>query len=352
MMNLLQVNSRCGAINFFTKDKLIMPLISILIVLIALEIILRWVGPDYHQFGSKSQEYYTNPRNYYDLLYFDKNRHPVYGLHYQTHPFVQKKIPDTEKTMAFRSPDDVNPDININHKLILTIGDSFTYGRGVRYKDIYTTRLEQLLKKKEQYTVVNRGVSGIDLEEIFYVFKLALSQYKYEYVIYGFVLNDFGMPGYKAYGADLIDFNNGSYTYDIWRKRCALYNFIMHRLEMEKISQRTIMGYLRAFAPNPKTFANLQVIKLMHAMAKDRGAEFILVIFPLFWELNDDYPFQEIHSGLTFFCNSNQIKVLDLFPYYKNIDAQTLWAAPTDHHPNEMGHEIAAKAIYKYLINQ
>ena len=323
------------------NSKYLLVLLSFLLTLAGLEIFLRCFGPHYTKFGILSHEYYTNPRNYYNFLHYDTEGQSVYGLRYYW------------SATYMRIPDSINHKLNqYKAKSILGLGDSFTFGQGVRYEDIYLTRLGKLLK--DQYYIQNRGVCGADIETIYCIFTQTYTLQKYEFVIYGFVLNDFGLPGEIFKGNNLIDFNISNINninekiYDVWRVRSRLYNFIMHRLELKEISQKTVQTYRHAFDNGHETTIKLNLIKQMHNMTAEQGGQFILIIFPLLWEL-DDYPFVPIHQLLKDFCNQNQIKVLDLLPFFQKRKTQALWAAPSDHHPNEIAHKIAAQAILKYM---
>ncbi len=67
---------------------------SICFTLIVLELICQYVDPKYYKFNHKSQEYYSNPRNYYDFLGYDLDGDAKYGLHYRVDPHTEYRLPD------------------------------------------------------------------------------------------------------------------------------------------------------------------------------------------------------------------------------------------------------------------
>jgi hypothetical protein len=71
-------------------------------------------------------------------------------------------------------------------------------------------------------------------------------------------------------------------------------------------------------------------------------------LFPLLHEFHD-YPFQEIHDKVRDFCRKYDILLLDLLPAFSEHKAESLWAHPTDYHPNEIAHRIAAEEIHTFL---
>jgi len=327
------------------KKNILLLIGSIILALFIIEMGFRLIGPKYYRFNDASQEYYVNARGYYDLLYLERGNDPVYGLRY---------IEDESKYRIPSKNYKFDNSYQNENKLILGIGDSFTYGRGVRYEDIYLSKLEYFLnenKENRKFGILNKGKVGLNLarnkDSIFDIFSSEIDKFNYSFVIYGFVLNDFGLTiEHGIYGQDLIDQNNGGYKYNIWRKRLAIYNFIMNSIDMRRISKETINGYLKAFEDAEDKF---EIIKEMDQISKSKDSKFILVIFPLLWNLEENYPFLEIHEKLNNFAQKNNILVLDLYSYFKDYRTEELWAAPTDHHPNEIGHEIAAKALYEFI---
>jgi hypothetical protein len=67
--------------------------------------------------------------------------------------------------------------------------------------------------------------------------------------------------------------------------------------------------------------------------------------------LKQDYPFLKLHRAIVDHCRDEGIEVLDLYPFYAGREAESLWAHPTDPHPNAEGHEIAASALADYLLD-
>ena len=70
---------------------------------------------------------------------------------------------------------------------ILAIGDSFTWGQGVRFKDTYIKKLE---KFNENIAGINIGESGFNLEQIKDRLFENISKIEPEHVFYGYCLND------------------------------------------------------------------------------------------------------------------------------------------------------------------
>jgi hypothetical protein len=303
-----------------------------------LEIVLRLFGPPYYRFNNLSQEYYSNPRGYHDVLR-EEGRHTVYGLDYREGPYGYR-VPASEPEPKIAAPE----------KWILGLGDSFTYGRGVRHKDIYLTRLEkQLNHEQEKVAIKNCGIVGAQIEDIVDTYaRESVSIPPGSLVIYGFVLNDFGLVLTEPIeGYNFIDFNNEGHTFNPLRQRSALVNFVAHSIEKKRLHTATLSAYLESFEGENAVRGFSQLVKL-HQATLENSHTLLVVVFPLLYDF-EEYPFNSIHEKIKFFCEGHGILFLDLFPAFSRREAEDLWSNPTDHHPNEISHAIAAAEIRDFL---
>jgi len=94
----------------------------------------------------------------------------------------------------FYLPDYDYASIKQGEKVIFCLGDSFTYGVGVDFKDSYPLQLERILKNNFGYTqarVFNLGVPGYDSSQILKRFKTQLNKVKPDIVIATVGANDY-----------------------------------------------------------------------------------------------------------------------------------------------------------------
>jgi len=273
---------------------------------------------------------------------------PVYGIPVFGAGSPRRRIPDHLGGDDPASQRERDAFLSRKHS-ILGLGDSFTIGQGVRYEDTYLRRLEKRLAQDGRTAwIKNTATWGCDLEEIWQTY---LSEWRREHhrlVIYGFVLNDFGLPNYDHIaGFDYIDFNNAKQQANPWRKRLATINFVAHMVEKIRVSRVTKRAYFKAFqGENAKR--KFSLLAALSRWAHDNDSRLVIVLFPLLYEF-DDYPFQEIHDKIAAFCRQESILLLDLLPAFSEYEDRELWVHPTDHHPNEVAHRIAAEEIYKFL---
>jgi hypothetical protein len=316
-------------------------LLSLLLAAAVLEIVLRIFGPPYYRFNNLSQEYYTNPRGYHDVLR-KEGRQTVYGLDYHEGPHGYR-IPANHPQQT----------IDLPEKHILGLGDSFTYGRGVRYDDIYLSRMKKVLNNgQNKVAIKNCAIVGATTEDVVNIYaRESVEMPSESLVIYGFVLNDFGLIiNEPIKGYNFIDFNNEGNTFNPLRKRSALINFVSHSIEKRRLHMATLRAYLDAFEGENAVNGFGQLSKLHQATLKNNHT-LLVVVFPLLYDF-DDYRFISVHRKIENFCNGHGILYLDLFPEFSRHRAEDLWSNPTDHHPNEIAHAIAATEIARFIEHQ
>ena len=324
--------------------KLLTVVLSLLLCFVCLEITLRRCGPKYYRFNNRNAGFYSNPRGYFDVI--EQNGHqPLYGILVKTveGDFRPKRIPDQIDSQEAL-------DAFVHRKnTILGLGDSFTMGQGVRYEHTYLRRLERQLAKDGMPALVNNtALPHTDLPAICDTYAAESAHEHYPLVIYGFVLNDFGMPGVsKVVGLDYIDLNNGGNEFSIWRSNLATVNFVSHAIDTIRLDRVTRKIYLNAFE-GENSLKHFELLDDLNRRIKTDDGRLVIVLFPLLYEFYD-YPFQEIHDKIAHFCREQAIPLLDLLPAFSKHRAKELWVHPTDHHPNDIAHEIAAGEVHRFL---
>lgn len=245
---------------------------------------------------------------------------------------------------------------------ILGIGDSFTYGAGVRDEDTFLRRLERSLNAKGAgpVEVLNAGVEGYNTRDEIITLEhrwLALAP---DLILIGFYLND-------CY-SDFTFLNRGE-VQGIYRPKppglaqvSYLWDYIQHSWAVYRESRDIRKNYYGSLTfANAKEFlenpgdkkvdwgASRQALARAAEISKETGIPVAVVIFPEIHDLDDSYPFRAVHEYVAETCRSVGLPVLDLFEAFRGRKDSELWVHPADHHPNEIGHAIAAEAIERFL---
>jgi lysophospholipase L1-like esterase len=249
---------------------------------------------------------------------------------------------------------------------IVAIGDSFTYGDGVRKEDTWVKQLESLLNREAggetlfRYEVLNAGVPGYNTEQEFIHFNEVGLQLHPDLTVLQFTLNDAELGSFG-----LRDVQNRMWL--LWTKEWlkahfALYSFL--RLSVGRLTSQLNAARLGV--------EDTSVLPLMRAAAGETSAEWercrqslasfartcqaihipiVLVIYPMFQNLTDTYPYKSIHRLIAETGQHYGMVVVDLLPAFLGRNARTMWASPENPHPNASANAIAVMSIYESLLS-
>jgi len=238
---------------------------------------------------------------------------------------------------------------------ILGLGDSYLFGQGIAQEDICLSKLEGMLQDQEddrRIESINTGISGFNTGNQRDLLIRRGLEYDPDLVIVFFVLNDVEANA-----------NQENTRVEFFREYTALYqepdtlsNYShLWSWGRQKILQRTrgnsyIRECVESFSENSEKWSRCrQALSDIRQTCAERKIGLLVAIFPFFVDLDGEYPFQSIHDTVQSYCQQAGIDVLDLRDAYREHPGPDLWVHPTDQHPNEEAHQIAATAIADHL---
>jgi len=85
-------------------------------------------------------------------------------------------------------------------------------------------------------------------------------------------------------------------------------------------------------------------------LERDHGVPVVIVLFPLMTDTAVDYPWLDIHQRLAEAAHGEGLDLIDLLDVYaaaglKNVRADNV-------HPNELGHDLAARELFKAMTDE
>lgn len=245
---------------------------------------------------------------------------------------------------------------------IIGLGDSYTYGWGVKLEDIY---LKQLEKKLRNVEVINFGVGGYNTVQEVEFFKEKID-YEPDLVIIGYLLNDASdnwMPDLNKDGGGIkyAEKSKGSIPIPLGLKIFLSENLDSYKFLSQKYHNLLMNLGIRE-STEESSFElykddNINWVKAQNAMkelsdlSKKYNFKVLFVMLPYLYEL-DNYPYLSLNKKVLDIADENGFYTLDTTSYFKGYKDNSLWVDPTDKHPNSKGHEIIANAIYEKLINE
>lgn len=231
---------------------------------------------------------------------------------------------------------------------VICLGDSFTFGEGVFEEHTYPQQLERLLTAAmplSSVEVINAGVQGYGTREEAAIFQAYQAKFRPDLVILGYFLNDATdfaetirqndemTRAFEPSGVARI-----SKAWEIVQRRCRAATM-----------QAEYFESIHASLASKQWEASLDSIKALQRVAMENRFRFIVMIFPVLWDLDSWYPFAAEHARINATLKAERIDTIDLLDVFRGMPASSLWVHPTDHHPNELAQRLAAEAIAEHL---
>jgi lysophospholipase L1-like esterase len=218
---------------------------------------------------------------------------------------------------------------------VVVLGDSVALGVGVRQSDTVSGRLEARLRARaaaagsnKRWEVVNCGVSGYDTRQERLFYELVASRYEPEIVLVALYRND--MLSY-------LEARERGYV----ERRPGRLELLLHSWNrLRKLGRRP---------PPPDFSGNVAELEALDRSCRSRGARLVAFAFRGDREPEWERLLADVAAGL----EGTGIPFLDLGPVLlAGREPEDLWVHPTDAHPNELGHELAAGEIERFLDGQ
>lgn len=250
---------------------------------------------------------------------------------------------------------------------ILVLGDSFSVGYGVSADETYPKRLEALLdarfRGRPRFEVINAGVDGYSTrDELAYLENYGLA-YRPDCVVVGLYLNDVLPSLGEPKGAEFEDFGrrNSRYEPRKWTANIVATRRYRSRLYLgrwwtafsdARRSRSTTIAWYRFIWSSENRLGQSRFISALAGLArvqKARRLPVLVLVFPRLDWLDEDYPFEDIHARLGRLCRRRGLASADLLGFLRGRKPASLWAHPSDHHPNAWTHRLAAAVILEKL---
>jgi lysophospholipase L1-like esterase len=236
---------------------------------------------------------------------------------------------------------------------IIALGDSVTEGYEIDESDMYTRKLQSLLDRHGgRYEILNFGTSQYSTMQEVEVFKESGLMMGPDLVILGYVLNDASMDGSAN---------------DFFRRdrapSLALEWFARNARAALRIRPRSdwLPGchrfdyYSRMHCDAGKWARVSASLRELGELARRHGFRVVMVVFPLMEDGAESfagYKWRDVHTRVIEEAARHGFASLDLLPPFARWRPADVKVAPDDRvHPNKLGHEIAAYAIYRQLLD-
>jgi hypothetical protein len=243
---------------------------------------------------------------------------------------------------------------------LAAVGDSYTFGFGVRAEQAYPKVLEKRLRNSSvargcQFEVLNFGVIGYSSYDEDLMLKYRVVNFEPRVVIIGYVLNDPEI--------DPIQPIHAYFAKPAWWQSFRLLSLSWAWVtQIKNDHDRKRLGggdyYTYLHAPGQRKWQSvIDAFGDIHDVTSRKNIKVLLVIFPELPEsfkgkLWTDYPYTKIHQQVADLGIKNGFRVVDLLDSFSKYPSRDVVLPGNDDHPSVLGHEIAATAIEKELVTE
>jgi lysophospholipase L1-like esterase len=217
---------------------------------------------------------------------------------------------------------------------IVVLGDSLTFGWGVEKDEAFEVLLEEMLSEKRPTEMINMGHGNYNTEQQVNLFKEKGLKYNPDKVLVFYFINDAEVTPVRSKW--------------LWVSRLRSVTFLWSRFR--GLLTRTSPGqtfesfYNDLYADDQPGFQAMEAAFLqLRGITEERGIELQVIMLP---ELHNlvDYPFTAVYDKVASFLRENDIDYTDLTDSFRGYeDAEGLWVAPDDAHPNALAHRMIAE---------
>jgi len=334
-----------------TLSKLLLTLSGVLFLLITIELYLHFVSP-----VSYLKPKTPLPQERLKELLVQQSSIP--GLGYELIPNKDTYLYSIITSTNSHGMRDDEPIISESNppRRIVAIGDSFTFGYRVKGEDTYPNVLEKLLNQQrsdERFEVLNLGVGGYSTQQEAIALKHNGLKWDPELIIIGYTLNDpqiDPLQPLQAYFNKKIKW---------WQH----FNILRLIAELKFMYDVRTLGngdyFIYVHNDDRKWQSVVSGFHEISNSSREKDIPVLLIIFPMidkhgtrtkarYWE---NYPYKSLHEKVANLAEENGFHVIDLYEYYYNYPPQDLKSTPWDHHPNELGHKVAAEVIFNLILS-
>ena len=218
----------------------------------------------------------------------------------------------------------------VNKSTAIFLGDSYTYGFGLRFEDTFVQRLAQATGRSF-LNFARPADDTVAIEQHFHQLRFHTPAAVY----YGLHVNDLvHLPGPANFPEPSLS---------------RLWDFTAQTLHAShERGQATARLLDPAIFDSAFSRGNFAALARLRQAVKDRGPAFRVILLPLFVDLRQDTlrPFyREIATRLAVSGTSAGNELIDLTVGWEKYRDQDLWVTSFDQHPNALAHKIIAERL-------
>ena len=327
--------------------KLAVSVLSFLVILLLGELAARWAEPGpfnlydvtpYSPWG-KSHVHKANFEGRWDGSWYETNRRGWRG-------------PEFEPTFG---PEEFR---------VIAVGDSCTFGKGVREEDCWPRQLESMLKAEMgpgvQPVVGNMGVNGYSSMHYLQVLKNDGLEVKPDLVVLGYNLNDFPNIAQKVDHAVFQQKKlRSSIPYDLrgqlgrlalFRLMRSIYYDMNREADWANAERMARTAPEEASGSSPRMEREAEILGEIVRLSREAGAEVAIFLFPyesmVYLDSYSTGPVDNVRA----LAARLEVDFIDMVETFRDVANESdpplsLFIRGDRYHPNERGYQIVARHV-------
>lgn len=238
-----------------------------------------------------------------------------------------------------------SPDV----RRIAFIGDSFTYGWGIkRVEDRFTDLLQAMFDQRspDKVEVMNVSKPGWNSAQQLQPIQQAISQFDVDEIVLCYVLND--IEGLIPVTDEFNPTRPPSWQWLNLDSSCLM-DYLYRTIYLPQIS--SVRGYhdwlAEGFADHFIWQKHEIQLNVLLQQCKENDVQFRVALLPYIVTSGEKFQPEKLHHTLRRFFEVNLIEVVDLLESISDVTPNELVVNSNDAHPNEKAHARFAEAIWK-----
>lgn len=239
--------------------------------------------------------------------------------------------------------------ISSDIKRIAFVGDSFTYGWGIkRVEDRFTERLQAMFDQRtpDKVEVMNVSKPGWDTSGQLQPTLQIISRFKLDEIVLCYVPND--IEGLIPVTDKFNPTRPPNWAWLNLDSSCLL-DYLYRSIYLPRVpSVRDYHDWLaEGYANDAIWQKHEKQLNVLIQQCKENNVNFRVVLLPYILTSGEKYQPEKLHDTLRRFFEVNHIEVVDLLPSISDVPPNELVVNSNDAHPNEKAHALFADAIWK-----
>ncbi|MBX9767124.1 MAG: SGNH/GDSL hydrolase family protein, partial [Bdellovibrionales bacterium] len=232
-------------------------------------------------------------------------------------------------------------------KSVLFLGDSYTFGWGVRDAETFPAQIKAYFQKKRMSAkILNAGVPGYGTFQELAVLKDWIESLNISLVVLSVVMNDAQPPEAIPLHPEISYRYASSWVLSELREYL---NSIAKRTLVTPTKFRASEDYNIDFRREPNFRSVKDSLKEIRDLCEQRKIPLLVTILPDFTNnFNSTYAYRGIHEKVMSMATELGIEAIDMLPLFEGKNSASL-RVPGDGHPNAEAHRLIAKYLLDHL---